>query len=35
MMILYAGQGKSYGLLLIVPFVISVAMAIYKWVTTM
>jgi len=34
MMMVFAGQSKSYGLLLIIPFVISVAVVIYKWVTT-
>ncbi|MGG1597494.1 hypothetical protein [Paenibacillus naphthalenovorans] len=34
MMILFAGQGKSYGLLLLIPFVIGVAVFIYRWVTT-
>ena len=34
MMMLYAGHGKSYGLLLIIPFVIGVVPFIHKWVTT-
>lgn len=34
MMILWARHGKSYGLLLIIPFVISAGAVIYKWVTT-
>ncbi|CAG5092691.1 Protein of unknown function [Thermobacillus xylanilyticus] len=34
MMILWAGHGKSYGLFLIIPFVISAGAVIYKWVTT-
>jgi len=34
MMILYAGHGKTYGLLLLIPFLVSVAAVIYKWVTT-
>lgn len=33
MMILFSGQGKSYGLLLIIPFIISVVVVIYKWMT--
>jgi hypothetical protein len=32
-MILFAGHGKTYGLLLLIPFVFSVAVFIYKWVT--
>jgi hypothetical protein len=34
MMILFAGHGKSYGLFLLIPLAISVAMVIYKWMTT-
>lgn len=33
MMIFVSGQGKIYGLLLIIPLVISVAVVIYKWMT--
>lgn len=33
MMILLMGHGKTYGLFLSIPFVISVAVFIYKWVT--
>ena len=35
MAMMVAGQGKSYGLLWLIPFVVSVAALIYKWVTTM
>jgi hypothetical protein len=33
MMILVSGQGKTWGLLLIVPFLASVAFIVYKWLT--
>lgn len=33
MMMMFARHGKSYGLLLFIPFVISVVVLIYKWVT--
>jgi len=34
MMMLYAGHGKSYGLLLIIQCAIAVVLFIHKWVTT-